>query len=74
MRLKEKTAIVTGGANGIGRDVANSRRFCEEFQDRILFGRDYFDRAQLDALDTLSLPATVLDKILRHNALRLIRA
>ena len=62
------------GANGIGRDLENGKRFCEEFQDRILFGRDYFDRAQLDVLEQLSLSDTVLEKILRGNALKLIPA
>jgi len=61
------------GANGIGRDPENGRRFCEEFQDRILFGRDYFDRQQLDVLDSLTLSETVLEKIYHLNAERLIR-
>ncbi|NLF18327.1 MAG: amidohydrolase family protein [Lentisphaerae bacterium] len=61
------------GANGVGRDLENGRRFCLEFQDRILFGRDYFDRQQMDVLDSLHLDEEVLEKIYHRNAERLVR-
>jgi predicted TIM-barrel fold metal-dependent hydrolase len=60
------------GANGIGRDLEHGRAFCLEFQDRILFGRDYFDRRQMDVLDSLQLPDDVLDKIYAENAERVL--
>ncbi len=62
------------GANGIGRDLDNGRRFCLEFQDRILFGRDYFDRQQMDVLARLGLDSAVLEKIYHLNAERLVPA
>jgi meso-butanediol dehydrogenase / (S,S)-butanediol dehydrogenase / diacetyl reductase len=37
MRLKEKTAIITGGGSGIG--LATARAFCKEGANVILFGR-----------------------------------
>jgi meso-butanediol dehydrogenase/(S,S)-butanediol dehydrogenase/diacetyl reductase len=37
MRLKDKTAIITGGGSGIG--LATSRAFCKEGAKVILFGR-----------------------------------
>jgi len=60
------------GANSLSRDVAHAKRFVEEFQDRILFGRDYFDRAQLDALEKLELSLPVQEKVFYRNAEALI--
>ncbi|MBN2450723.1 MAG: amidohydrolase family protein [Lentisphaeria bacterium] len=60
------------GANGIGRDLEQGRQFCLEFQDRILFGRDYFDRRQMEVLESLDLPEEVLRKIHRGNAMVLL--
>ena len=40
--------------------------------DRLFFGRDQFDSRLYDILVSLSLPKTVLEKILAGNALRLI--
>ena len=37
MRLKNKTAIITGGGSGIG--LATARAFCKEGAKVILFGR-----------------------------------
>ena len=37
MRLKDKTAIITGGGTGIG--LATARAFCQEGAKVILFGR-----------------------------------
>jgi len=59
------------GANALERDLAHGRQFVLEFQDRIMFGRDYFDRRQLDILETLDLPDDVMDKVLCGNAVRL---
>jgi predicted TIM-barrel fold metal-dependent hydrolase len=60
------------GANSLERDLEHAKKFVEEFQDRIMFGRDYFDRRQMDVLEKLSLSDTVLDKVMYQNAERLI--
>ncbi|MCK5804675.1 MAG: amidohydrolase family protein [Lentisphaeria bacterium] len=60
------------GANSLGRDLEHATTFVEEFQDRILFGRDYFDRSQFDVLAKLSLSDPVQEKIFHGNAERLL--
>ena len=60
------------GQGALSRDMDHAREFILEFQDRVLFGRDYFDRALLDVLEQLDLPKDVLDKVLYQNALRLM--
>jgi predicted TIM-barrel fold metal-dependent hydrolase len=54
------------------RDRGFSREFLIEFQDRVLYGRDYFDNVHQDLLNSLELPADVLSRIYSGNALRLI--
>ncbi len=54
------------------RDTAHARQFILEFQDRLLFARDYFDARLMEFLTGLQLPATVLDKLKAGNALRLL--
>ncbi len=60
------------GANALERDLRHARKFVLEFQDRIMFGRDYFDRRQFNVLEKLDLPDKSLDKIYCDNAERLI--
>lgn len=60
------------GCNSLSRDFDHARKFVAEFQDRILFGRDYFDRSQLDVLAQLDLPEEVQEKVFHRNAERLI--
>lgn len=60
------------GANALERDLTHGRAFVTEFQDRILFGRDHFDRRLLDVLEKLDLPDDVMDKVMCGNAVRLI--
>ncbi|TMV45044.1 hypothetical protein FE783_30710 [Paenibacillus mesophilus] len=43
-----------------------------EFQDRILYGRDYFDNVHQEVLGSLNLPDDVLAKIYSGNALKLV--
>ena len=54
------------GDRDFGRD------FLLEFQDKLLFGRDYFDTQLMDFLRTLELPAEAFDKIAYQNAERLL--
>ena len=56
------------GANSLERDLDHAKVFVTEFQDRIMLGRDYFDRRQLDVLEKLDLPDTVMEKVLHLNA------
>ena len=60
------------GCNALARDLEHARAFVLEFQDRLLFGRDYYDRRQLDVLEKLALGEAVLDKVLCRNAERLL--
>jgi predicted TIM-barrel fold metal-dependent hydrolase len=59
------------GANSLRRDLKNGREFVLEFQDRILFGRDYYDHPQMDVLEKLDLPEDVLEKVFHLNAEKL---
>jgi len=60
------------GHNALARDLEHAKAFLDEFQDRVLFGRDTFDSALLDFLETLGLDPVVRAKILRENAERLL--
>lgn len=60
------------GANALKRDMENARAFLLEFQDRILYGRDYFDNTHQEVLNALDLPESVLAKIYSGNALKLV--
>lgn len=60
------------GANALSRDLEHAASFVAEFQDRILFGRDYFDRQLLDVLDRLALSDDIMDKVLHANAEKMI--
>ncbi len=55
----------------LNRDLAFTREFFLEFQDRLAFARDDFGRQQLDLLDKLDLSEDILAKILHGNAERL---
>jgi len=56
----------------LSRDPGFAKEFLLEFQDRVLFGRDYFDNALREFLESLELPESVLGKIYSGNALRLV--
>ncbi len=58
--------------NAIGRNPEVGKRFLIRYQDRCLFGRDYFDDALYQFIMRCNLPAEALDNILRGNALRLV--
>lgn len=60
------------GCNALARDREFAKQFLIEFQDRIMYGRDYFDNVHQQLLESLDLPKTVLDKIYYQNALKLI--
>jgi hypothetical protein len=60
------------GCRSMTRDLGHARKFCMEFQDRILYARDYFDDQHQKTLNSLGLPKKVLDKIYSGNALKLV--
>lgn len=60
------------GLTAISRDRAFGKDFLIEFQDRLLFGRDYFDTRLMDYLSGMGLPEAAFDKIASGNAMRLL--
>ncbi|NPV80379.1 MAG: amidohydrolase family protein [Firmicutes bacterium] len=60
------------GCNALKRDLEFAKDFLLEFQDRLLYARDYFDNAHQEVLNSLGLPDDVLSKIYSGNALRLV--
>ncbi len=59
------------GLNALKRDPEFSRMFLIEFQDRCIYGRDIFDNAHQDFIESIYLPADVKEKVYSGNALRL---
>ena len=65
--------LSAGSALGaLQRDPAFALDFILEFQDRLLYARDYFDNRQQEFLNSLDLSADVLAKVYAGNALRLV--
>jgi predicted TIM-barrel fold metal-dependent hydrolase len=60
------------GRNALSRDPEFAKQFLLEFQDRILYGRDYFDNEHQEFLNSLGLDVKVLNKIYSENALKLV--
>ena len=60
------------GLNALSRDLKYAKHFLIEFQDKLLFGRDYFDTRLMDFLMQLDLPGAAFDKITWQNAQRLL--
>ncbi|OPZ86809.1 MAG: Amidohydrolase [bacterium ADurb.Bin429] len=60
------------GLGAVSRDPEAGKAFLVKYQDRCLFGRDYFDDALYRFLIGCDLPEVALAKILRENALRLV--
>ena len=58
--------------NALKREPEIGKKFLVEFQDKLLWGRDYFDTALMDFFQGLSLPADAYDKITHRNALRIL--
>jgi len=61
------------GHNALSRDREYSRKFIETFQDRILYGRDLYTNIHQTLLESLSLPAAVLEKVYSGNARRILK-
>ena len=61
------------GHNALNRDREHAKKFLKAYQDRICFGRDYYDSVHKDLLDNLGLPEDVLTKIYEGNARKILR-
>lgn len=60
------------GLRALERDPEFGRQFLIDFQDRLLFGRDYFDTRLMDFLLECQLPEEVFAKIAYKNAQHLL--
>lgn len=60
------------GHTALSRDLDFTRKFCIDYQDRILHGRDGFDNNHMTLLRALHLPDNVFNKIMFGNAERLV--
>ena len=60
------------GLNALKRDPKFAKGFITEYQDRLLYGRDYFDNLHQEFINSLGLPKSVLNKIYADNALKLV--
>ncbi|MDA0745711.1 MAG: amidohydrolase family protein [bacterium] len=56
----------------ISRDPVFGKQFLIEFQDKLLWARDYFDWALMEFIQTLDLPKEAYDKLTYKNALRIL--
>ena len=56
------------GCLALSRDPAFAAGFLTEFQDRVLYARDYFDNVHQEFIATLGLPDEVLEKLYHLNA------
>jgi len=60
------------GLGSLKRDPAFAKDFLLEFQDRILYARDYFDNEHQKFLNSLGLSEDILTKIYSGNAVKLV--
>ncbi|HON06430.1 MAG TPA: amidohydrolase family protein [bacterium] len=74
MRYKNLYCDLSAGSglNALKRDINFAKKFLVEFQDRILFARDYFDSNHREFLDSLGLDSETLRKIYSGNALKIV--
>jgi predicted TIM-barrel fold metal-dependent hydrolase len=61
------------GHNALNRDLVYAKEFLTRYQDRVMFGRDYFDSVHMQLLDALDIPAEAREKIYSGNARRLLK-
>ena len=61
------------GYQALSRDPDFTRSFLTEFQDRVVYARDYFDNVHQELINSLGLEESILQKIYSKNAERLIQ-
>ncbi|MFA5154643.1 MAG: amidohydrolase, partial [Clostridia bacterium] len=54
------------------RDLEHAYWFINNYQDRILYARDYFDSRHGELIESLNLSQTVKNKLYFENALKLV--
>ncbi len=59
------------GCRAFTRDPVFAKEFLDEFQDRVLYARDYFDTQHRDFLNSLNLSDAILAKLYHANAEKL---
>ena len=62
------------GCLALSRDPEFAYKFIIEFQDRVVYARDYFDNQHQEFLFSLNLPQEVQEKVFHLNAEKLIKA
>jgi hypothetical protein len=60
------------GRQALSRDPAHALQFLTRYADRLLFARDYYEQDLHKFLQTLALPAAIVEKIYWQNAERLV--
>jgi len=63
----------SSGLTALSRDPEFAKDFLLEFQDRILYARDYFDNKHQEFLNNIRLPEEVLVKIYSGNAKKIVQ-
>jgi hypothetical protein len=61
------------GGQALRRDAEFAKEFLVEFQDRVVYARDYFDNQHQELINSLGLNQEVLEKIFHANAEKLIK-
>ena len=61
------------GRYALQRDPAHALQFLQRYSDRLLFARDYYEQDLHNFLQTLDLPADVVEKIYYRNAEKLLK-
>ena len=60
------------GCMALRRDPEFALGFFQEFQDRLLYARDYFDNQHQEFINSLNLSQDILSKVYAGNAIRLV--
>ena len=62
----------SSGCRALSRDLEFTKKFLTDYQDRVLYARDYIDNAHQELIESLGLAEEIKEKIYSGNALRLI--
>ena len=62
----------SSGCRALSRDLEFTKAFLTEFQDRILYARDYIDNVHQELIESLGLSDEIKAKIYAGNAQKLI--